>query len=135
MESLFRQIGIYSPCGQLYEPQDQADLLHYKESRDGQMLQAGINEAGALSSWISGTSYSSHGISMLPFYLFYSIFGFQRVGDLIWAAADSRVRGFLVGATSGRTTLAGEGLAPGRVQSPVRFDHTQLPRLRPLLCL
>jgi pyruvate dehydrogenase E1 component len=111
MESLFRQVGIYSHCGQLYEPQDQGDLLHYKEARDGQILEEGINEAGALSSWIAaGTSYSNHSISTLPFYIFYSMFGFQRVGDLIWAAADSRARGFLIGATSGRTTLSGEGL-------------------------
>jgi pyruvate dehydrogenase E1 component len=111
MESLFRQVGIYSHCGQLYEPQDQGDLLHYKEARDGQILEEGINEAGALSSWIAaGTSYSNHGISTLPFYIFYSMFGFQRVGDLIWAAADSRARGFLIGATAGRTTLSGEGL-------------------------
>jgi pyruvate dehydrogenase E1 component len=111
MESLFRQVGIYSHCGQLYEPQDREDLLHYKEAQDGQILEEGINEAGALSSWIAaGTSYSNHGIMTLPFYIFYSMFGFQRVGDLIWAAADSRARGFLVGATSGRTTLSGEGL-------------------------
>ena len=111
MESLFRQVGIYSHCGQLYEPQDQSDLLHYKEARDGQILEEGINEAGALASWTAaGTSYSNHGISTLPFYIFYSIFGFQRVGDLIWAAADSRARGFLIGATSGRTTLSGEGI-------------------------
>jgi pyruvate dehydrogenase E1 component len=111
MESLFRQVGIYSHCGQLYEPQDKADLLHYKEARDGQILEEGINEAGAFSSWIAaGTSYSNHGISTLPFYIFYSMFGFQRIGDLIWAAADSRARGFLIGATSGRTTLSGEGL-------------------------
>lgn len=111
MESLFRQVGIYSHCGQLYEPQDHTDLLHYKEARDGQILEEGINEAGALASWIAaGTSYSNYGISTLPFYIFYSMFGFQRVGDLIWAAADSRARGFLIGATSGRTTLSGEGL-------------------------
>jgi pyruvate dehydrogenase E1 component len=111
MESLFRQVGIYSHCGQLYEPQDREDLLHYKEAQDGQILEEGINEAGALSSWIAaGTSYSNHGIMTLPFYIFYSMFGFQRVGDLIWAAADSRARGFLIGATSGRTTLSGEGL-------------------------
>jgi pyruvate dehydrogenase E1 component len=111
MESLFRQVSIYSHCGQLYEPQDQSDLLPYKEARDGQILEEGINEAAALSSWIAaGTSYSNHGISMLPFYIFYSMFGFQRVGDLIWAAADSRARGFLIGATAGRTTLSGEGL-------------------------
>jgi pyruvate dehydrogenase E1 component len=111
LQSLFRQVGIYSPCGQLYEPQDQADLLFYKEARDGQILEEGINEAGALSSWIAAaTSYQNHGVPALPFYIFYSMFGFQRVGDLIWAAADSRARGFLVGATAGRTTLAGEGL-------------------------
>jgi pyruvate dehydrogenase E1 component len=111
MESLFRKIGIYSHCGQLYEPEDQSDLLYYKEARDGQILEEGITEAGALSSWIAaGTAYSQHGLPMLPFYIFYSMFGFQRVGDLIWAAADSRARGFLLGATAGRTTLSGEGL-------------------------
>ena len=111
MQSLFRQCGIYSPAGQLFEAEDQADLLHYKEAREGQILEEGITEAGALSSWIAAaTSYCNHALPMLPFYTYYSIFGFQRVGDLIWAAADSRARGFLVGATSGRTTLAGEGL-------------------------
>ena len=111
MQSMFRQAGIYSHCGQLYEPEDRDDFLFYKESRDGQILEEGICEACALSSWIAaGTSYSHHGIPMLPVYIFYSIFGFQRVGDLIWAAADSRTRGFLVGATAGRTTLSGEGL-------------------------
>ncbi|MGD0437798.1 MAG: alpha-ketoglutarate dehydrogenase [Bryobacteraceae bacterium] len=111
MQSLFRQAGIYSPCGQLYEPEDSSDFLFYKESRDGQILEEGISEAGALSSWIAaGTAYSHHGIPMLPVYIFYSIFGFQRVGDMIWAAADSRARGFLIGATAGRTTLSGEGL-------------------------
>ena len=111
MQSLFRQAGIYSHCGQLYEPEDHSDFLFYKESRDGQILEEGISEAGALSSWIAaGTAYSHHGIPMLPVYIFYSIFGFQRVGDLIWAAADSRTRGFLVGATAGKTTLSGEGL-------------------------
>jgi pyruvate dehydrogenase E1 component len=111
MQSLFRQAGIYSHCGQLYEPEDSSDFLFYKESRDGQILEEGISEAGALSSWIAaGTSYSHHGVPMLPIYIFYSIFGFQRVGDLIWAAGDSRSRGFLVGATAGRTTLSGEGL-------------------------
>jgi pyruvate dehydrogenase E1 component len=111
MQSLFRQYGIYAPTGQLYEPEDQADFLYYKEARDGQILEEGITEAGALSSWIAaGTAYSNHGLATLPFYAFYSMFGFQRVGDLIWAAADSRTRGFLIGATSGRTTLAGEGL-------------------------
>ncbi|MDA0813950.1 MAG: pyruvate dehydrogenase (acetyl-transferring), homodimeric type, partial [Verrucomicrobia bacterium] len=111
MESLFRQAGLYSHCGQLYEPEDQGSLLYYRESREGQILEEGINEAGALASWIAaGTSYSNHAAPMLPFYIFYSVFGFQRVGDLIWAAADSRARGFLIGATSGRTTLSGEGL-------------------------
>jgi pyruvate dehydrogenase E1 component len=111
MESLFRRVGIYSHCGQLYEPVDKNDFLYYNESCNGQILEEGINEAGALSSWIAaGTSYSHHGVPMLPFYIFYSVFGFQRVGDLIWAAADSRVRGFLVGATAGRTSLSGEGL-------------------------
>jgi pyruvate dehydrogenase E1 component len=111
MESLFRNIGIYSHCGQLYEPEDQKHLLYYKESQDGQILEEGITEAGALSSWIAAaTSYSHHAFPLLPFYIYYSIFGFQRVGDLIWAAGDSRARGFLLGATAGRTTLSGEGL-------------------------
>jgi pyruvate dehydrogenase E1 component len=111
MQSLFRQFGIYSPHGQLYTPQDGSDLLFYKESCDGQILEEGITEAGAMSSWIAaGTSYVTHKVPILPFYIFYSMFGFQRVGDLIWLAADARARGFLIGATSGRTTLAGEGL-------------------------
>ncbi|MDP2824146.1 MAG: alpha-ketoglutarate dehydrogenase [Sulfuritalea sp.] len=111
MASLFRQIGIYSPEGQLYEPEDGSSMLSYKESKDGQLLEEGITEAGALSSWIAaGTSYAVHGLPMLPIYIYYSMFGFQRVGDLIWAAADQRTRGFLIGATSGRTTLGGEGL-------------------------
>ncbi len=111
MQSMFRQIGIYSPGGQQYEPEDKEELLYYKEARDGQILEEGISEAGAMSSWIAAaTSYAHHGEPMLPLYIYYSMFGFQRVGDLIWAAADQRARGFLVGATSGRTTLAGEGL-------------------------
>jgi pyruvate dehydrogenase E1 component len=111
MQTLFRQFGIYSSVGQLYEPEDHDELLYYREAKDGQILEEGITEAGALSSWLAAaTSYSSHGTPMLPFYIYYSIFGFQRVGDLIWAAADSRARGFLVGGTAGRTTLAGEGL-------------------------
>jgi len=111
MQSLFRQVGIYSAVGQLYEPEDKDELLYYKEAKDGQILEEGITEAGALSSWIAAaTSYSAHGTPMLPFYVYYSMFGFQRVGDLIWAAADQRSRGFLVGATAGRTTLSGEGL-------------------------
>jgi pyruvate dehydrogenase E1 component len=111
MQNLFRQIGIYSPLGQLYEPEDKDELLYYREARDGQIIEEGITEAGALSSWIAAaTSYSTHGVAMLPFYIYYSMFGFQRVGDLIWAAADQRSRGFLIGATAGRTTLSGEGL-------------------------
>ena len=111
MQTLFRQAGIYSAVGQLYEPEDHDELLYYREAKDGQILEEGITEAGALSSWIAAaTSYSAHGTPMLPFYIYYSMFGFQRVGDLIWAAADSRSRGFLVGGTAGRTTLAGEGL-------------------------
>jgi pyruvate dehydrogenase E1 component len=111
MASLFRQIGIYSPLGQLYEPEDAGSLLSYRESREGQLLEEGITEAGALSSWVAAaTSYSVHGVTLLPLYIYYSIFGFQRVGDLIWAAADQRARGFLLGATAGRTTLGGEGL-------------------------
>jgi pyruvate dehydrogenase E1 component len=111
MQTLFRQFGIYSSLGQLYEPEDSEELLFYREAKEGQILEEGITEAGALSSWLAAaTSYSSHGTPMLPFYIYYSIFGFQRVGDLIWAAADSRARGFLVGGTAGRTTLAGEGL-------------------------
>ncbi|MBA3777228.1 MAG: hypothetical protein H0X11_12450, partial [Betaproteobacteria bacterium] len=111
MQSLFRQFGIYSTVGQLYEPEDHDELLYYKEAKDGQILEEGITEAGAMSSWIAAAiSYSAHGTPMLPFYAFYSMFGFQRIGDLIWAAADSRSRGFLIGATAGRTTLAGEGL-------------------------
>jgi pyruvate dehydrogenase E1 component len=111
MEGLFRQLGIYASKGQLYEPVDSDTIAYYREDRSGQILQEGINEAGALSSWIAaGTSYANHGLPMIPFYIFYSMFGFQRVGDLIWAAADSRTRGFLLGGTAGRTTLAGEGL-------------------------
>ncbi len=111
MEGLFRQIGIYSSVGQLYTPQDADTLMSYREDKKGQILEEGINEAGALCSWIAaGTAYSNHGINMVPFYIFYSMFGFQRVGDFIWAAGDQQVRGFLLGATAGRTTLAGEGL-------------------------
>jgi pyruvate dehydrogenase E1 component len=111
MANLFRQIGIYSPAGQLYEPEDSASMLRYREAKDGQLLEEGITEAGALSSWVAAaTAYSVHGVAMLPFYIYYSMFGFQRVGDLIWAAADQRARGFLLGATAGRTTLGGEGL-------------------------
>src|ERR1700683_2831051 len=111
MEGLFRQIGIYSSIGQLYTPQDAETLMSYREDKKGQMLEEGINEAGALCSWTAaGTAYSNHGINMVPFYVFYSMFGFQRVGDFIWARGRNQARGFLLGATSGRTTLAGEGL-------------------------
>ena len=111
MQSLFRQVAIYSPFGQLYEPEDKDELLYYKEAKNGQILEEGITEAGAISSWIAAsTAYSTHGIPMIPFYIFYSCFGFQRIGDLVWAAGDSRARGFLLGATAGRTTLSGEGL-------------------------
>jgi pyruvate dehydrogenase E1 component len=111
MEGLFRQLGIYSQVGQLYTPQDADQLMFYKEDQTGQILQEGINEAGAMSSWIAAaTSYANHGKTMLPFYIYYSMFGFQRVGDLIWAAGDMRARGFLLGGTAGRTTLNGEGL-------------------------
>ena len=111
MESLFRQVGIYSSVGQLYEPVDADTLLYYKEEKDGQILEEGITEAGSMSSFIAaGTAYSTHGINTIPFFIYYSMFGFQRIGDLIWAAADMRCRGFMVGGTAGRTTLAGEGL-------------------------
>jgi pyruvate dehydrogenase E1 component len=111
MEGMFRQLGIYSHLGQLYEPMDSDQVMYYKESKDGQILEEGINEAGSFSSWIAAaTSYSVTGVQMIPFYIFYSMFGFQRIGDLAWAAGDSRARGFLLGATAGRTTLNGEGL-------------------------
>ena len=111
MESLFRAVGIYSHVGQKYEPVDMDTLLYYKEAQDGQILEEGITEAGSLSSFIAaGTAYSTHGVNTIPFFIYYSMFGFQRVGDLIWAGADSRTRGFLLGGTAGRTTLAGEGL-------------------------
>ena len=111
MEGLFRVLGIYAAKGQLYDPVDADQVMYYKEDSKGQILEEGITEAGSLSSWIAaGTAYANHGVQMIPFYIFYSMFGFQRVGDLTWAAADSQTRGFLMGATSGRTTLAGEGL-------------------------
>ena len=111
MEGMFRQLGIYSSVGQLYTPQDQDQVMFYKEDLSGQILEEGINEAGAMCSWISAaTSYSTHGVNMIPFYIYYSMFGFQRIGDLAWAAGDQRARGFLLGGTAGRTTLAGEGL-------------------------
>ncbi len=111
MDGLFRQIGIFSPVGQLYTPEDADQLMFYKEDRHGQILQEGINEAGAMSSWIAAaTSYANHGAATIPFYIFYSMFGFQRIGDLAWAAGDMLARGFLIGGTAGRTTLNGEGL-------------------------
>jgi pyruvate dehydrogenase E1 component len=111
MANLFKQVGIYSSVGQHYAPEDIGSVLSYREALDGQILEEGISEAGALASWTAAaTSYSVHGFAMLPFYIYYSMFGFQRVGDAIWAAADQRARGFLLGATSGRTTLGGEGL-------------------------
>ena len=133
MEALFRQVGIYSHAGQMYEPVDMDTLLYYKEASDGQILEEGINEAGAMSSFIAaGTAYATHGVNTIPFFIYYSMFGFQRIGDLIWAAADSRTRGFLLGGTAGRTTLAGEGLAaPGRQQPAVCAGLSQLPPVRP----
>jgi len=111
MEGMFRQLGIYSQLGQLYRPQDAAQLMYYREDKSGQILQEGINEAGALCSWIAAaTSYSVSDVPMIPVYIFYSMFGFQRIGGLAWAAGDMRSRGFLIGGTSGRTTLNGEGL-------------------------
>jgi pyruvate dehydrogenase E1 component len=111
MEGMFRQLGIYSPHGQLYQPQDSEQLMFYKEDEHGQILEEGITEAGSISSFIAaGTSYSTHGVQMVPFFLYYSMFGYQRVGDLVWAAGDSRTRGFMLGGTAGRTTLNGEGL-------------------------
>ncbi len=134
MEGMFRQLGIYNPKGQLYTPEDADQLMYYKETRDGQVLQEGINEAGAMADWIAAaTSYSVHGVPMIPFYIYYSMFGFQRVGDLAWAAGDSRARGFLLGGTAGRTTLNGEGLQhqdghshvlAGTIPNCVTYDPT-----------
>jgi pyruvate dehydrogenase E1 component len=123
MEGLFRQIGIYSPVGQRYQPQDSEQLMFYKEDQQGQILEEGITEAGSISSFIAaGTSYSAHGVQTVPFYIYYSMFGYQRVGDLIWAAADSRTRGFMLGGTAGRTTLNGEGLQHEDGHSHVLFS-------------
>ena len=111
MEGMFRQIGIYASKGQLYEPQDAGELMYYREDKTGQILEEGINEGGALCSWIAaGTAYANHDVPMVPFYIYYSMFGFQRIGDFVWAAGDMQTRGFLIGGTAGRTTLAGEGL-------------------------
>ena len=134
MEGMFRQLGIYSFKGQLYEPMDSDQVMYYREDKKGQILEEGINEAGAMSSWIAaGSAYSTHGINMIPFYIFYSMFGFQRIGDLAWAAADMQVRGFLMGGTAGRTTLAGEGLqhqdghsliVAGTIPNCISYDPT-----------
>ncbi len=134
MEGMFRQLGIYSFKGQLYEPMDSDQVMYYREDKKGQILEEGINEAGAMCSWIAaGSAYSTHGINMIPFYIFYSMFGFQRVGDLAWAAGDMQVRGFLMGGTAGRTTLAGEGLqhqdghsliVAGTIPNCVSYDPT-----------
>jgi pyruvate dehydrogenase E1 component len=111
MEGMFKEVGIYAHQGQLYEPVDSGQLAYYKEATDGQILEEGITEAGSMSSFIAaGTAYSSHGINMIPFFIYYSMFGFQRIGDLIWAASDCRAKGFMIGGTAGRTTLNGEGL-------------------------
>jgi pyruvate dehydrogenase E1 component len=134
MEGMFRRLGIYSSVGQLYEPVDSDQVAYYREEKDGQILQEGINEAGAFASFIAaGTSYASHGVQMIPFYIFYSMFGFQRIGDLAWAAGDIQARGFLLGGTAGRTTLAGEGLQhqdghshilAGTIPSCIAYDPT-----------
>ena len=134
MEGMFRQIGIYAHEGQKYEPVDRDQLMYYKENQSGQLLQEGITEDGAMSSWIAAaTSYTNSGMQMIPFYIFYSMFGFQRIGDLVWAAGDMQARGFLIGATSGRTTLNGEGLQhedghsqimAGNVPNCISYDPT-----------
>lgn len=134
MEGLFRQIGIYAPSGQLYEPVDREQVMYYREAQDGQILEEGINEAGAFCSWLAAaTSYSTNALPMIPFYIYYSMFGFQRIGDLAWAAGDMQARGFLLGGTAGRTTLAGEGLQhqdghshilAGTIPNCVAYDPT-----------
>jgi pyruvate dehydrogenase E1 component len=134
MEGMFRQVGIYSAKGQLYEPEDAGELMWYREDKKGQILEEGINEAGSFCSWAAaGTSYSNHDVPMVPFYIYYSMFGFQRIGDFIWAGGDQQSRGFLIGGTAGRTTLAGEGLqhqdghslvAASTVPNCVAYDPT-----------
>lgn len=134
MEGMFRQFGIYSPVGQLYNPVDAGQVMYYKEAQDGQILEEGINEGGAFASWMAaGTSYTNNNLAMIPFYIYYSMFGFQRIGDFAWAAADMQARGFLIGGTSGRTTLAGEGLQhqdghshilAGTIPNCVTYDPT-----------
>ena len=136
MENLFRQFGIFSQVGQLYQPEDANQLMFYKEDKSGQLLQEGINEPGAMSSWIAAaTSYSTNDTPMIPFYIYYSMFGFQRVGDLAWASGDMRARGFLLGGTAGRTTLNGEGLQhedghshvlSATIPNCVSYDHVRL---------
>jgi pyruvate dehydrogenase E1 component len=135
MEGLFRQVGIYSSVGQLYTPQDADQLMYYSEDSKGQILEEGINEAGAFCSWMAaGTAYANHGISMIPMYIFYSMFGFQRIGDFAWAAGDMQARGFLLGATAGTHDARGRGTAaPGRPQPPARVHDPELRRLRSLL--
>jgi len=124
MEGLFRQLGIYDPAGQTYEPMDRDQFMWYKESSNGQVFEEGINEAGAMSNWIAAaTAYSNYGVTMIPFYIYYSMFGYQRIGDLAWAAGDSRARGFLIGGTAGRTTLEGEGLQHQDGHNLLQFDH------------
>ena len=132
MQSLFRTVGIYAAQGQLYEPEDKDELLYYKESKSGQILEEGISEAGAISSWIAAaTSYSTHGVPMLPFYIFYSCFGFQRIGDLIFCAADSRAR-LPAGCHGWTHDAVGRGAAaPGRLEPAGRLHGAQLPCLRP----
>ncbi|BBP45772.1 pyruvate dehydrogenase E1 component [Thiosulfatimonas sediminis] len=124
MEGLFRQVGIYDPAGQLYQPMDSDQLMWYKESANGQVFEEGINEAGSMANWVAAaTAYANYGVSMIPFYIYYSMFGFQRIGDLAWAAGDSRARGFLIGGTAGRTTLEGEGLQHQDGHNLIQFDH------------
>jgi pyruvate dehydrogenase E1 component len=144
MEGLFRQMGIYSSSGQLYEPEDSETVMWYKEDIKGQVLQEGINEAGAISDWIAAaTSYASHNVTMIPFYIYYSKFGFQRVGDLAWAAGDMQAKGFLLGGTAGRTTLAGEGLQhqdgdsliiANTIPNCISYDPTYAYELVVILC-
>ena len=135
MEGLFRQVGIYSSVGQLYTPQDADQLMYYKEDRKGQMLEEGINEAGAFCSWMAaGTAYANHGINMIPMYIFYSMFGFQRIGDFAWAAGDMQARGLPAGRDGGSHDARGRGpAAPGRPQPPARVHDPELRRLRPVL--
>ena len=136
MEALFRQVGIYAHSGQHYEPVDIDTLLYYKEAEDGQILEEGINEAGSMSSFIAaGTVYATHGINTIPFFIFYSMFGFQRIGDLIWAGADMRMRGFLLGGTAGTHDAQRRRIAARRRQQPrARHAGADLPGLRSGVC-